>query len=149
MITLRPATAQDRDWAYYVKKKTLGSYVVETWGAWYEQLQRSFFDQTFEESFVQIIDYEGQPAGMLRVERRKDEIFLSEIYILPTFQNRGIGSLLLEELKAEARSQHLPLQLTVLQVNQAARRFYERHGLSCSGEIKHHYVMTYHGETNH
>ena len=148
MISLHPATAKDRDWIYWVKKKTLGSYVVATWGAWYEKVQRNFFDETFQESVIQIIHYDEQPAGILRVERRDQEIFLSEIYILPPFQNRGIGSLLLEELKTEAQQQNLPLQLTVLQVNQAARRFYERHGLSCTGEIKHHYVMTYHGEKN-
>lgn len=149
MISLQPATAADRDWIYWVKKKALGAYVVETWGAWYEKIQRNFFDETFEVSRIQIIYDNQQPAGILRVERRDKEIFLSEIYILPTFQNQGIGSLLLAQLKAEARQENLPLQLTVLQVNQAARRFYERHGLSCTGEIKHHYVMTYHGEKNH
>ncbi|WP_420154787.1 GNAT family N-acetyltransferase [Siphonobacter sp.] len=145
MITLRQATTQDRDWAYFVKKKALGLYVVETWGAWYERIQWEFFEQTYQQSLTQIICQDETPVGTLRVERRTDEIFLSELYLLPTFQNQGIGSVLLEQLKAEARQRALPLQLTVLQVNESARRFYERHGLVCTAEIKHHYVMTYHG----
>ncbi|SDM90556.1 GNAT family N-acetyltransferase [Siphonobacter aquaeclarae] len=145
MISLRPATATDLEWAYQVKKQALGEYVVMTWGAWYEKIQHTFFTETFRELDSQVICWANEPAGLLRVERKKDEIFLSELYLLPLFQNLGIGSQLLESLKTEAHSRGIPLKLTVLQVNEPARRFYERHGLVCSAEIENHFVMTYHG----
>ena len=64
----------------------------------------------------------------MRVERLPDHWFLSKLYLLPPFQREGLGSRLLEELIADARMVRQPLRLTVLQVNHAARRFYERHG---------------------
>lgn len=145
MVSLRPATATDLEWAYQVKKLALGRYVVETWGAWYEKVQHTFFTENFRELDSQVVCWHDQPAGLLRVERKKDELFLSELYLLPDFQNLGIGSFLLETLKQEARKGHIPLKLTVLQTNVPARRFYERHELVCIEEIEHHFVMIYHG----
>ncbi|MFT4031021.1 MAG: GNAT family N-acetyltransferase [Siphonobacter sp.] len=145
MITFRSATLSDFEWTYLVKKKALGDYVVATWGAWYEDLQKSFFSQTFREGDYQVIEYEHIPVGTIWVDRRPDELFLAELYLLPAYQNKGIGSQIICDLKAEARQRQIPFRLTVLQINHSARRFYERHGLTCTEELTNHYVMTYHG----
>jgi ribosomal protein S18 acetylase RimI-like enzyme len=49
------------------------------------------------------------------------------MYILPSHQNRGIGTRLVRELAREAKESGRPLRLRVLSVN-PARRLYEREG---------------------
>ena len=53
------------------------------------------------------------------------EGWLHQLYVLPGHQNAGIGSHLFKDVCAAAAA---PFQLWVFQRNEAARRFYERHG---------------------
>jgi len=50
---------------------------------------------------------------------------LEQLYVHPSFHNRGAGSLLLAKVREERPS---GFQLWTFQVNAGARRFYERHG---------------------
>lgn len=64
---------------------------------------------------------EGSAVGMMVL----DEIELDQLYLDPAWQGQGIGSRLVDLAK-----QHRPAGLTLwtFQVNESARRFYERHG---------------------
>ena len=53
-----------------------------------------------------------------------DYIFLSKLYILPNFQNKGIASLVIRELK----NFHQPIRLTVNKHNEKAIKAYEHLG---------------------
>jgi GNAT superfamily N-acetyltransferase len=50
---------------------------------------------------------------------------LTHLYVDPSAQNQGIGSALLEHAKTQSPER---LYLWVFQMNEGARRFYERHG---------------------
>src|SRR5258708_31798573 len=50
---------------------------------------------------------------------------LSHIYVDPSLQSRGIGTALLDHAKSLRPER---IELWVFQKNEAARRFYERHG---------------------
>jgi GNAT superfamily N-acetyltransferase len=52
---------------------------------------------------------------------------LTQMYLLPSHQNRGIGTSLIRKLALEAKESGRPLRLRVLSVN-PARRLYEREG---------------------
>ncbi|MBO6716892.1 MAG: GNAT family N-acetyltransferase [Rhizobiaceae bacterium] len=52
--------------------------------------------------------------------------FVYAIYIAPRHRNAGIGAKLLDELK----SRYQQLELTVFELNDRARRFYDREGFS-------------------
>jgi ribosomal protein S18 acetylase RimI-like enzyme len=62
------------------------------------------------------------------VDRRKDEIYLLDIALLPEFQKQGIGTQLMYELLREGRAAHLPIRLHVRKNNAIAIRFYQRLG---------------------
>ena len=64
----------------------------------------------------------GAIVGMLVIE---DPDWIHQLYVDPTAQDRGIGTLLLQRALEHT---HGPARLWCFQANTAARRFYERHG---------------------
>src|SRR5262249_27391089 len=90
------------------------------WGMWDGRA-----DQNLE--CDKIIQLDRTDIGVIGVERHSDHWFLEKLYLLPAYQNQGLGGSLLERLKSETAFAQLALRLTVLEVN-PARRFYERHG---------------------
>jgi GNAT superfamily N-acetyltransferase len=56
------------------------------------------------------------------------EELLGHLYVRPDAQGRGVGSALLEKAKERRPA---GFDLWVFQQNEGARRFYERHGLTC------------------
>ncbi|NJM07042.1 GNAT family N-acetyltransferase [Candidatus Gracilibacteria bacterium] len=93
---------------------------------------------------LSVIEYDGIPIGRLRVLRDGTSITLAGIQLLPDYQNKGIGTTLVEQLKQEANLQHVPLYLSVEKDNPNALRFYGRLGCIISGEDEKEYNLEYH-----
>jgi GNAT superfamily N-acetyltransferase len=119
-LFLRPATVSDSGFALEITEACMRVYAEQTWGSW-----DGLAD--FDSACDQIVELAGRHVGLMGVERLSDHWFIEKIYLLPAFQNRGIGSALLDQLKDEARQARTKLRLSVLVVN-PARRFYQRHG---------------------
>lgn len=139
---LRPATEADREFFYELNRATMRDYVVATWGAWDEDFQRRYFDEHFVTGGTDIVEIDGRPIGIRRVEQRSDAMFLAEIQITPDWQGRGIGSALVREVLTDAEQRGLPLTLQVLRVNERARTLYERLGMRVTGETDTHFLMS-------
>jgi ribosomal protein S18 acetylase RimI-like enzyme len=131
-IELRAATNADSEFCYRLHKAALGEYVAAIWG-WDEQRQREFHARAFNPDRWQIITDDGVDIGMLDVEYRPHEIYLSRIEICPDHQGRGIGTRLISTLMAEATLRKQALALDVLTVNERARALYQRLGLTEAG----------------
>jgi ribosomal protein S18 acetylase RimI-like enzyme len=80
------------------------------------------------DSTTSVIESGGRRVGRLRVTRRTDRIELSGIQLLPQVQGHGIGTEIIEDLKAEAKAAGIPLDIGVEKDNPRARRLYERLG---------------------
>jgi GNAT superfamily N-acetyltransferase len=119
-IGLRPATIEDHEFALHVTEVCMREYAERTWGSWD---RRADLDLSIDE----VIQHSGTDIGLLGVERHSDHWRIDKLYVLPSHQNRGIGSHLIEGLKQRGGAAGVELRLTVLEVN-PARRFYERHG---------------------
>ena len=91
-------------------------------------------------SNVRIIVTDGFDVGWVNVRREETRIEIYDIYIQPEHQNKGIGSLVVQEIIEEARRKSVVFALVVLKVN-PARRFYEKLGMICMGENQTHYFM--------
>ena len=107
-------------------------YAEQTWGTWNGRAD-------LDPSFDKIVQLAGTDIGLIGVERHSDHWFLAKLYLLPAYQNRGLGGCLLQRLIQEASLAQVPLRLTVLEVN-PARRSYERHGFVLTHTIspRHH-----------
>ena len=80
----------------------MGDYVTAIWG-WDEQRQRDFHTRSFNPRRWQIITAAGTDIGMIDVEYRPAEIYLSRIEVNPDHQGHGIGTRLISALIDEAR----------------------------------------------
>lgn len=91
------------------------------------EAQHTYYTENYRGAQFQVILYEGQPAGRFYVHRRAGEIRIMEIALLPEFRNRGIGTALVNEVLAEARSLKLPVSIHVERFNPALA-LYQRLG---------------------
>jgi ribosomal protein S18 acetylase RimI-like enzyme len=97
--------------------------VEALWG-WDEELQRRIFDERFAGERFQVIEVDGNDAGVLDVEEGVDEVFLRLIELLPENQGHGIGSSIIRSLQARGK----PITLRVLTTNPRAAALYRRLG---------------------
>ena len=139
-VSRRAATLADRDFLFHLRTATMKEYVRQVFGDWNDAWQRKFFDQRFNPAGIEILVVDGQDVGALQLTRRKREIWLTNIHVLPRWQNRGIGTAVLREILAAADRRRLPVGLQVLKVN-PARRFYERAGFRIAAQTTTHFRM--------
>jgi ribosomal protein S18 acetylase RimI-like enzyme len=128
-VTLRPATLADSEFCFQLHKAAMGDYITAIWG-WDEQRQRDFHARSFNPGRWQIITADGTDIGMIDVEYRPAEIYLSRIEIHPKYQSDGIGTRLISALIDEAGQNGQDLVLDVLAVNHRAQALYQRLGLT-------------------
>jgi GNAT superfamily N-acetyltransferase len=139
-ISLRPATSDDAAFALHVTEACMRVYAERAWGRWDAEMAKADFDPAFDE----VIQLAGRDIGLIGVERRPDGWFLDKLYLLPAYQNQGIGGHLLQRLIDAASAAEVVLRLTVLDVN-PARCFYERHGFIVTHTIPPRHHMEWRG----
>lgn len=136
-ITLRAVTQDDEDFLLSVYATTREEELAQV--AWPEGAKEAFLKQQsdaqrreyearFPDADYDVILVEGRPAGRLWVGRSDEEIRILDIAILPEYQNRGVGKVLLRRLMDEGRREKRRLRHMVFILNEAAKRFYERLG---------------------
>ena len=126
-VALRPATPADSEFCYQLHKAAMGDYITAIWG-WDEQRQHAHHARSFNPGRWQIITVGRTDIGMLDVEYRPGEIYISRIEIHPDCQGQGIGTRLISALADEATAKGQDLVLDVLTVNHRAQALYQRLG---------------------
>lgn len=139
MVTLRPVTVDDEEFllAVYASARE-GELAQAPWAEGQKeefarfqyQLQRREYDARFPDAQYDVILVDGRPAGRIWVGRDEEQIRLLDIALLPGFQNRGVGTLLLRRLIDEAIRTGRRLRHMVFVLNRDAMRFYERMGFA-------------------
>ncbi len=139
---LRSATGEDAEFAVQTEAETMHSYAIATWGEWRAAEARQRTVENILAGRTQVIERDGIPVGLLRVERGADFIDLKQIFIRPAFQRQGIGAEVLHRLISEAKGAGVPLRLRVLRVN-PAQHLYRRLGFTVLRESPEHVYMEY------
>ncbi|MHB8104869.1 MAG: GNAT family N-acetyltransferase [Dehalococcoidales bacterium] len=119
-------TADDShyEFIYRVKKEAYGEYITRIWG-WDENLQKEFHAKDWASLKPSVILYNNEPIGTLCFMKKEGPIFLGRFfiehfYILPEYQNKGIGAFVLKHFLDIADNAGLPVNLMVLSINPAA-----------------------------
>ena len=123
---------------------TMRHAIERTWG-WDEGWQRADFERRFHASAVTILEVDGTDAGCLWLESRPGSIHVSDIQILPPLQGKGIATSVLRDLQSRADARGLAVALAVLQVNDGARRLYERLGFMVTAAARSPFIDMQYG----
>lgn len=142
-LSQRTAQPQDEDFLYALHKAAVQQVVIATWGVWDEAWQRERFRQNYQPEWLHVIQLDGEDIGVVRVQERTEELFLANLEILPAYQRRGIGTLIIRRVIEEGRQRGKPVALQVLKMNMAARALYQSLGFGVTGENDTHYIMAY------
>jgi GNAT superfamily N-acetyltransferase len=139
-LTLRPAVPDDLEAVFTVTKAAMGSYVAATWGTWDDAVQRDRVAETFSVCTHQLIYIGNDLAGVLAVKHHPDHLQLLKVFLLPAFQGKGLGTMLVKQVIERADHDGLPVRLRVLRVN-PAKSLYERLGFVVTHEEPERFFM--------
>jgi ribosomal protein S18 acetylase RimI-like enzyme len=139
-LVLTKAKTSDSEFAYNTKKAAFKEY-IEKAGGWDEKEQRTLHDTRFVSQCYQVIQVDKIDVGYMSVVRQPDCMKLYQMFILPEYQNRGIGAACMKHITKDADTFKLPVRLQVLKVNNRAISFYERLRFKRTGESDTHILM--------
>lgn len=126
--TLKQSSPQDFDLLYSINKSAIKENMERAIGAWVKDDQYQYFkDSTlFPENFI--IEYNNQSVGFITIKKLTGRIHIEKFCILPEFQNRGIGSQILDIILQDLEP-HLKVTLQLF-YNNPVIALYLRHGFS-------------------
>jgi GNAT superfamily N-acetyltransferase len=134
-----PAAEEDQEFSYQVKKAAEGAYIAAIWG-WDEHLQKEFHARDWEQKRPDIIEYDGTQIGTLYARNEEGCLHIRQFFILPEYQNRGIGSALLRRALAEADAAGRVTKVAFLAGNRV-ERLYDRFGFRLMSQRDHYCYM--------
>lgn len=89
--------------------------------------QKAHYETYYPDCDFLVIEMNQAPIGRLYIDRGPDDIRITDISLLPEFQGRGIGRMLMEEILDEGRATGKRVTIHVEHYN-PARRLYDRLG---------------------
>ena len=131
-VRVRTATPADQSFLYKLNREAYEPLAARLFGSWDEIAQRARFDAKILQLQFRIVVFESQPVGAISSSEHRDHVLLHEIMILPEFQGRGIGSVVLRRELRSVEDIGKPLRLHTSRLNQA-QEFYRRHGFVETG----------------
>ena len=131
-ITFRKSNNTPEDFALLrnIHKLAIQKSVIETIGQWDEEFQKSRLEHHFKESYnsLEFIILNNQVIGTINCRKKffddKPCHFVEQFYLLPEYQNKGLGSYLLQnKLSLEIEN-----RLSVLKNDINTHNFYYKNG---------------------
>ena len=141
-ITLIPVREEDR---HFFRRVHHESYrdTIESIFTWDDAEQDRFADADFDHRNPQIILCGDEKCGIVGIQDKGDHIRFGPIWLLPSFQGRGIGTYVVRLFMDQALREKRPLKLQTLKVNLRAKHLYERLGFLTTGSGDIYWDMEY------
>lgn len=137
-LTFRAANQEDLPYLVELRLATMAAHEAVAGVARSSEQTLARVLAGFDQARILVRD--GQPIGLLKVLREGSAWRILQFQIEPTHQRGGIGTLVLRDLLAEAKTTGASLRLAVLKTN-PARHLYERLGFVTVGENEHSFEM--------
>jgi ribosomal protein S18 acetylase RimI-like enzyme len=133
---LRGARSDDFEFCWSIYRHLMKPLTTELL-KWNESGQRRVIEQSLADSGTSIIVVGKSDIGWLQTKETHQEIYLGQLYVIPSMQNRGIGTAIVRRLCDRADREGQSLTLEVMK-NNRARLLYERLGFRAvsSSEFK-------------
>jgi ribosomal protein S18 acetylase RimI-like enzyme len=130
------------EFLYNLCRSTMENYVVDAWGKWHDEVVRSQLLDGLKADAFSSIFVDQFLVGAIAVEHHVTHIQIEDLYILPEFQNQGIGTAIVLGIIEEASQSPKPVRLRVLS-SSPARFLYERLGFVIVQTAPERYFMEY------
>ena len=137
---LRPASGGDFQLCWSLYCDLMKPLTMELLEYWDESGQRRMIEETLADSGTSIVVLSGSDIGWLQINETPEEIYLGQLYVTPSMQNRGIGTAVVRRLCDRASRERKALALEVMK-NNRARSLYERLGFDTVGSSKYKFNM--------
>lgn len=137
---LRPARSDDFRFAWSLYEELMKPLTVALLGRWNESGQKQVIEWAVAQQGTLVIVRDELDVGWMQVIESPDNLYLGQLYVAPSLQNRGIGTAILRGLTDKARRGSKTLSLEVLK-NNRSRLLYERLGFHVIGESKYKLKM--------
>lgn len=138
----RKATINDFDFIFNLKKQNFKKY-IEKYFDWNEEERKEMYYNNLKNYMGEynIIVVNNKDIGVFAVdESHEGESYISEISLIEEYQNKGIGTDILNKLLIKNKDKRLRTKLKVFK-NSPAKKLYERLGFLVYGETESHYQM--------
>ena len=139
-LSFRKAHASDSEFVFTVKKAAYREYVEQVWD-WDDNYQQERHNQEFASYDYRIIQFCETDVGFLITSCTPDTLNVNQIFILPEYQGRGIGSACLTRIVDDANFKQKSVTLQVLKVNTRGVDLYQRLGFTIVGEDSIYFQM--------
>ena len=138
LLQKRRATDADIPFLLALRRETMDVWLAASGVGMKDDAHRARLLYRFD--CADVVVHDGEPAGLLKVDRTPGVWDIIQMQIGSRFQGRGLGRALLEDLLAAAAHARVDVRLGVLKAN-PARRLYERLGFVVVGEDADEYFM--------
>lgn len=135
-LEFRRATADDMPWLADTFITSLRDAITGTRGYWDENKERIQFREQLRLADTFVLLRESTCVGFYTAWSESDHLFLGTLCVTPDHQSRGIGTAAMRTIRS--RADGLPIRLSVLKSNRAARRFHERLGCRWVSSTERH-----------
>ena len=139
-LSIRKARASDSEFVFTVKKAAYREYVEQVWG-WEDDYQRERHNREFDSHDFHIIQFREIDVGFFITSSTSDTLKVNQIYILPEYQGKGIGSACMTRIIDDANLEQKSVVLKVLKVNTRSIALYRRLGFTIVDESSEYSQM--------
>jgi len=137
-ITYRRALQSDLKFLLELRKLTMNPHLIASSLPITNETHLERIDYQFENALI--IESNKHAIGLLKIRRQQDNIDLIQIQIAPSYQGKGIGKRILNELIKEAITSERTITLSVLKTNKA-KNLYINVGFKIVDETESAYLM--------
>ncbi len=137
------ALPSDASWLEDLRRSAYLDLFQSTWGGWDEARHMRHFSECIERGHISIIEVAGVRVGMVQLFDGPGGVEVGEIQVQPSHQNRGIGTLVLMDIIANAHEHRKYVRLSVGLKNDKGLRLYQRLGFRRVAQSETHNHMAY------
>ena len=137
-IGFRKAKKEDIDFLLILRKKSMNKQLKKAGIVMNSAQHLARVEEFFDDSHM--ILRNRKTIGLLKLGLKTNSLHIRQFQILPEFQSKGIGTLVINVVKKRALQLCLPITLNVL-INNPARALYLRHGFQINKQNKFEYQM--------
>jgi len=139
-IKYRPALKSDLKFLLTLRIQTMNAHLIASSLPVSDEAHLQRINYQFEHALI--IEIDKRAIGLLKIVRQADNIELIQIQIAASYQGKGIGRRILNDLIEEAIESEKTITLSVLKTNKA-KNLYSNVGFKIVGETDDSYLMLF------